>query len=456
MISRHLPRICVSAGSSGSGKTTFTCGLLRALIRRNLVPAAFKCGPDYIDPMFHREVTGVHSAALDLFLCNKETVNRLLYENACGDTPKDIAVLEGAMGFYDGLGGTTAKASTWDIARATGTPVILVEDCRSLSVSLAARIKGLVSFREPGLIRGVALNRISPRRYPGMRSLIEEETGVPVIGFLPAEEDWLIPSRHLGLVTAGEIKNIRETIDRIAGVLEQTVDLGAIEAIARSAPPVSIEDEPEIAPVRTRTIRIGIARDRAFCFYYEDGLRLLKKLGAELVPFSPLEDSFPPGLDGLILGGGYPELYAPGLSENTRLRRDIQAALLAGMPCIAECGGFMYLHEELIGRDGQGYPMVKVISGSCRPMPRLVRFGYGSYTARQDNLLCAAGDTIPGHEFHYWESDNPGTDFTGCKPVTGETWSCINANDRLFAGFPHIHLYGKPAMARRFLERCAG
>ncbi|MDR0562217.1 MAG: cobyrinate a,c-diamide synthase [Spirochaetaceae bacterium] len=447
---KTIPRVCIAAGSSGSGKTTFTCGLLRALIRRNRIPAAFKCGPDYIDPMFHRKVAGSFSANLDLFFFDRKTIRRLLWEHTCG---KDIAVLEGAMGFYDGLGGTTTQASAWDIARATDTPVILVEDSRALSVSLAARIKGLAAFRESSGIRGVALNRLNPNRYAGMRALIEGETGLKVLGFLPNNKDWSIESRHLGLITAGELEGLREKIDRIGTALEETVDLQAIEDIARSAPPLEFaEEETGLSELGTR--RVGVARDKAFCFYYEDSLNLLKQFGAELVPFSPLEDEFPAGLDGLILGGGYPELYGKRLSENAGLRKDIRDAVLSGMPCIAECGGFMYLHQKLIDKEGREYPMAGVFSGSCRPMAHLVRFGYAVYTAQKDTLLCRAGDAIRGHEFHYWESDTPGADFTAVKPVSGETWQCINADENLFAGFPHVHFCAEPAIARRFLERC--
>ncbi|MDR0569287.1 MAG: cobyrinate a,c-diamide synthase [Spirochaetaceae bacterium] len=445
----NIPRVCVAAGSSGSGKTSFTCGLLSALVRRNRVPAAFKCGPDYIDPMFHRFAAGSFSANLDLFLFNEKTLRHLLCENARG---KDIAVLEGAMGFYDGLGGVTAQASAWDIARATDTPVILVEDSSSLSVSLAARIKGLTAFREPNGVRGVVLNRLNPKRYAGMKRLIESETDAKVLGFLPNNADWNIESRHLGLITPDELSGVQEKIARISDALAETADLSAIEAIAESAPPIGFSPEPERIPAEP--VRIGVARDRAFCFYYEDSLNLLKKFGAEFTPFSPLTDTFPSGLAGLILGGGYPELYARELSANTGMLQDIRDAVLSGMPCIAECGGFMYLHRELADKAGNRHSLAGVFPGSCRPANRLVRFGYASYTAGKDTLLCRAGESIPGHEFHYWESDAPGEDFTGVKPISGETWRCINARGNLFAGFPHFHFYSNQNTALRFLEQC--
>ncbi|MDR0525058.1 MAG: cobyrinate a,c-diamide synthase [Spirochaetaceae bacterium] len=445
----NIPRLCVAGSSSGSGKTSFTCGLLQALIRRNRIPAPFKGGPDYIDPMFHREITGLFSANLDLFLFDPSRVCRLLYDHTRG---RDLAVLEGAMGFYDGLGGVTTQASSWDLARVTETPVILVEDSRALSVSLGARIHGLNTFREPSGIRGVILNRLNPKRYAGMRSLIESETGLRVLGFLPDEKEWRIESRHLGLITPLELENVREKIESLGEAMTKTVDLESIENIARSAPALEVFEEEPVKIKKKK--RIGIARDKAFCFYYEDSLNLLKKFGGDLVPFSPLEDPFPTDLDGLILGGGYPELYGKALAENEGLRRDLREAVLSGLPCIAECGGFMYLHQELIDKAGNRHPLAGVLPGSCRPQDHLVRFGYASYTARKDTLLCRKDEVLPGHEFHYWESDNPGEDFTACKPVSGETWPGIHGGTHLFAGFPHFHFYSQPNRARRFLEQC--
>jgi cobyrinic acid a,c-diamide synthase len=456
MVNYPLPRICIAAGSSGSGKTTLTCGILRALIRRRFRPVAFKCGPDYIDPLFHREAVGAASSNLDLFFGDEETVIRLLYENSRAG---DIAILEGVMGFYDGLGGTTTEAGTWHLARATETPVILMENGEGLSVSLAARIKGLAEFRENSHIRGVVLNRIREKAYPGLKALIEKETGLPVLGYLPFLEDCVIKSRHLGLVTAEELGDLREKIDRWACYMEQYLDMDGIIRLARSAPPLGVKDDsglsPEGAEAATAPLRLGIARDRAFCFYYEDSLKLLKKMGAELVFFSPLRDrGLPPGLDGLYLGGGYPELYGAPLADNRGMREDIRQALQSGMPCVAECGGFMYLHRTLEDSGGKRYPMADFFPGSCVKRDHPVRFGYASYTAKSDNLLCPRGGVFRGHEFHYWESDCPGDDFIAVKPVGGETWSAGRASASLYAGFPHLHFYSAPAMARRFLERC--
>jgi cobyrinic acid a,c-diamide synthase len=454
MSNAALPRICVAAGASGSGKTTFVCGFLGALIRRGLKPVSFKCGPDYIDPMFHREVIGAPSSNLDLFFFDEETMKRLIHENARG---RDIAVMEGAMGFYDGQGGGSTTGSAWHIAEATETPVLLIENCAAVSVTAAARIKGMAVFREPSRIKGVVLNNCGKALYDEIKNVIQGETGIQVLGHVPRLKDCVIESRHLGLVTAGEIKNLKEKLEALAGALAESVDLDALIALAGSALSLSAGKELSAGPaIPGGALRIGVARDEAFCFYYPDNLRLLEKLGAELVEFSPLRDSgLPTDLKGLYLGGGYPELHGKTLSENKTMLAGIRNAIRSGMPCIAECGGFMYLHETLTDAGGWVYPMAGLIPGGCRKTAHLVRFGYASYTAARDNLLCPAGDAIRGHEFHYWESDNPGSSFTARKPVSGKSWPCIEATETLCAGFPHFHFYSNPGAARRFLEKAA-
>jgi cobyrinic acid a,c-diamide synthase len=458
MTASLLPRLCVAAGSSGSGKTTFTCGLLGALIRRGLRPASFKCGPDYIDPMFHREVIGAPSTNLDLFFFNEDTLRHLLHENT--KVPgRDIAVLEGVMGFYDGQGGSSTQGSTWHVAEATETPTLLVENCAAVSLTAAARIKGMATFREPTRIKGVVLNNCGKALHDEIKNVIQGETGVRVYGYVPYLKDCVIESRHLGLVTAAEIRDLRKKIDTLATVIEENVDVGGLVALAQSAPPLPAGRGVDESPVSFgggAAPRIGVARDEAFCFYYPDNLRLLEKLGAELVEFSPLRDArLPAGLTGLYLGGGYPELYGKKLSENKTMLADIGDAIRSGMPCIAECGGFMYLHETLSDAEGIVYPLVGVVKGGCRKTPHLVRFGYAEYTALHDSLLCSAGSAIRGHEFHYWESDNPGSSFAAQKPVSKKEWPCIEATETLCLGFPHFHFYSNPGAARRFVEKCA-
>jgi cobyrinic acid a,c-diamide synthase len=426
--------------------------------------------------MFHREVTGTPSSNLDLFLLGEETVRALFEKNTRG---KDIAVIEGVMGLYDGLGASSSEASTWDTARVTGTPVVLVEDCAASALSAAARIYGMTRFRADSMVRAVILNNCGEALFAELKPAIEKETGVKVCGWLPRLKDCRIESRHLGLVTAEEIRDLHEKIAVLAAQFEKSVDIDGLLELANignggrgtgngerdmqvkrstgvsPGSAAGVQSETSAPPEVQVKIPIAVARDKAFCFYYEDALAMLRELGADLLFFSPLAaERLPSGTKGLYLGGGYPELYAQTLSENKTLRSEIREAIGDGLPCIAECGGFMYLHETLVDGAGEARPMCGVLPGRCRKTPRLVRFGYASYTALEDNLLCRAGEVLRGHEFHYWESDNPGGSFTACKAVPGPAWRAIAARGNLFAGFPHFHFCGNPQAAERFLARC--
>ena len=307
-------RILLAAGASGSGKTLITCGLLQALVNRGLKTASFKCGPDYIDPMFHSRVIGAKSRNLDTFFTDSETTKYLFCENA---VDCDISVMEGVMGFYDGVAGTTTKASAYDLASVTDTPVILIVNSRGMSVSLAAYVKGFMEYRKDSHIQGVIFNQMSPMLYPRMKELLEKELNIKVLGYVPKMDDCVIESRHLGLVLPDEIPELKENLHRLAEVLEKTLDIDAILQLAESARELSAK-EPRIDFCLKHPLRIGVADDEAFCFFYEDNFRLLRKMGAELVHFSPIRDKkLPVGLDGLLLYGGYPELNGKELEKNT-------------------------------------------------------------------------------------------------------------------------------------------
>ena len=361
-----IPRILLAAGSSGSGKTLITCGLLQALMERGVKTASFKCGPDYIDPMFHSRVIGTKSRNLDTFFTESEVTRYLLARTA---KDCEIAVMEGVMGFYDGVAGTTTRASAYDLAKVTDTPVILIVNSRGMSVSLAAYVRGFMEYRKDSHIRGVIFNQMSPMLYPRMKKLLEEELGVEVLGYVPKVEDCVIESRHLGLVLPDEIPELKERLHKLAGVLEKTLDIDRILKLAQKAPEISDTKPGAVSDFRLpEPVRIGVAEDEAFCFFYEDNFELLKEMGAELIPFSPLKDgNFPDELDGLLLYGGYPELNGKKLEQNIPMRNRIREELKAGMPCMAECGGFMYLHEELEGMDGRFYRTVGVIPGKSVP-----------------------------------------------------------------------------------------
>lgn len=442
----RLPRVLFCAPASGGGKTTVTCAVLQALVNRGGKPVSFKSGPDYIDPMFHSQVIGATSRNLDLFFLGKTATLQLLAENAKAG---DVAVIEGAMGYYDGIA-MSSDASAWDLARTTRTPAVLVVDARGRARSVAALVKGFCSLEPESQIQGVILNRISAMLYPRLKECIEAETGVKVYGFLPERPDCTVESRHLGLVTAAEIGDLKERLQKLAEQAEQTIDLDGLLELADSAEDLKEDGFAYPVPGKGKP-RIAVARDNAFCFYYADALRLLEECGAELVEFSPLEDKeLPEGCSGLYLGGGYPELYGKQLSENIAMRTAVREAVQDGMPTVAECGGFLYLHETLECDDGQFWPMVGVCPQKAWRTPRLNRFGYVTLTARADSLLLRAGETVPAHEFHYWESGDPGTDFRADKPQSNRGWDCGHATQTLYAGFPHFHFCAKPETAARF------
>ena len=451
MISKRTPRLLIGAAGSGCGKTTFVCGLLQALFDAGRNPVSFKCGPDYIDPMFHTEVLGVPSRNLDLFFTEEETVRYLMAKHA---DKCDMAVVEGVMGYYDGLAGISDRASSFHLAEATETPTVLLVDGRGKSLSLLAEIKGFLDFRKNSGISGIILNRISGMIYPELKQLMEEQLPVTVYGYLPKLEECSLESRHLGLVTAQEIKDLQSIIQRLADQIKKTVDLQGLMDLADRAKPLTFEKIQLPKPL-SEPVSIGVAKDRAFCFYYQDNLELLEELGAKLIPFSPVEDdSLPQGISGLIFGGGYPELYLPRLSGNRSMRNQIRQAVEGGMPCLAECGGFMYLHRQLLDRKGNPYPMVGLIDGESYPTEKLGRFGYVTLTARKDNLLCDKGGQLKGHEFHYWDSTQSGDGFYAKKPLRNRAWNCVVAEDNLFAGYPHIYFYSDPQAARRFVQAC--
>ena len=441
---RRVPRLVLAGTNSGCGKTTVTCAVLQSLVRRGLRVGAAKCGPDYNDPMFHSRVIGAKSSNLDPFFFDRDTIRYLLSHNGEGC---DVTVIEGVMGYYDGLGLTSTRASTYEAARETESPVVLVVNARGAALSVVAAVQGFLDFAPDNNVQGVILNGCSAMSYGALARELESRLGVRACGYLPRLPECALESRHLGLVTADEVADLREKLRQLAEAAEKTLELDALLEIAHNAP--VLDFTPPVLPEKGAPVRIGVARDRAFCFYYEDSLDLLRQLGAELVSFSPLTDErLPNGIQGLYLGGGYPELYAAQLEENHALRRQIRDAVHTGMPCIAECGGFMYLTQAIAGR-----AMVGALPGDCFDTGKLTRFGYITATAREDNLLCRAGEQVPMHEFHHWDTPQPGDAFGAEKP-SGKQWRCAYATDTLYAGFPHFHFYAKPVMAQRFLAAC--
>ncbi len=432
----------LAAPRSGSGKTTMTCALLMALKRRGCAPCAFKSGPDYIDPMFHRAVLGVESRSLDLFFSAPETVRTLYARGAAGH---GAAVCEGAMGFYDGLGGVSDRASAWHLADTLGLPVLLVVEPKGQSLTLAAELKGLVNFRTPSHIAGILLNNCTARMHALLAPMLEEETGLPVLGFLPKLPEAVIGSRHLGLYTAAEVENLQQKLALLADAAEEHIDWPRLLALCEKEPP-ALPVQPETPPAR---VRIAVAQDEAFCFTYAETLEAFRDAGAEVVFFSPLRDTaLPENIGGLYLPGGYPELHARELSENTSLLREIKQKIESGLPTAAECGGFLYLGQSLTDAEGQSWPMAGVLPGEAKDAGRLVRFGYAALSADSDSMLFRAGESFPVHEFHHWDSTANGTALAAKKPVGGAEWRCGFIDEHFYAGFPHLYWAGTPLPQR--------
>lgn len=452
------PRFMLAACASGSGKTMITCGILRALARRGLRASSFKCGPDYIDPMFHSRMLHTSSRNLDTFFTDPE-MTRYLF--ARGAEKTDISVMEGVMGYYDGMGITSTAASSSDLAEVTQTPVLLIVNVRGMSLSAAALVKGFLTYKTPTQIRGVILNQASGMVYKELAAQIEKELHIPVFGYVPKAPELTLESRHLGLVMPDEVDGLNEKLDRLAEKLEETLDIDGILKLAASAPdiggraPEALERVMENAGmIREAHPVIAVARDEAFCFLYEDNLRLLKELGAEIQYFSPIHDKKLPGnAAGLLLYGGYPELNAKALSENTSMRHEIQKALEAGMPCMAECGGFMYLHESMEDMEGNAHPMAGVIKGLAYRTGKLGRFGYIRLEAQEQGVM-GEGKSLKGHEFHYFDSTSCGESFLAKKPNSNRSWTCIHGRANVVMGFPHLYYYSNPAFAAEFLEKC--
>ena len=432
----------LAAPRSGSGKTTMTCALLMALKRRGHAPCAFKSGPDYIDPMFHRAVLGVESRNLDLFFSAPETVRTLYAKGAAGH---GAAVCEGAMGFYDGLGGVSDRASAWHLADTLGLPVLLVVEPKGQSLTLAAELNGLVNFRTPSHIAGILLNNCTARMHALLAPMLEEETGLPVLGFLPKLPEAVIGSRHLGLYTAAEVENLQQKLALLADAVEEHIDWPRLLALCEKEPP-ALPARAETPPAR---VRIAVAQDEAFCFTYAETLEAFRDAGAEVVFFSPLRDTaLPENIGGLYLPGGYPELHARELSENTSLLREIKRKIESGLPTAAECGGFLYLGQSLTDAEGQSWPMAGVLPGEAKDAGRLVRFGYAALSADSDSLLFRAGESFPIHEFHHWDSTANGTALAAKKPVGAAAWRCGFVNEHFYAGFPHLYWAGTPLPQR--------
>lgn len=451
-IAKKGARIMIAAPQSGSGKTLITCALLQALKEKNYHLESFKCGPDYIDPMFHKTVLGISSRNLDPFF-TEDSITRMLL--AKGQDSRDLAVIEGVMGLYDGLGGIREEASSYALAKATNTPIILTVNARGMGRSLLALLSGFLQYDTAHLIKGVILNQTPSSFASVLAKEIEETFHIPVVASFPVRDDVRIESRHLGLVMPYELEDIQSRLKIASQVLCENANIEQILEIAKSAPKLEYDVKRDIKQKLTeKTIRIGVARDEAFCFYYEDNLDLLKSLGAKLIFFSPLhDDTLPKDLDGILFGGGYPELYLKELEENESMRNSVKSAIENKMPSLAECGGFMYLHDTIFDSEKKPYKMAGVIHACCMKKERLVRFGYLTLNSKTDSFL-QKGETIRGHEFHYYDSEDNGECAIAKKPVGTRSWECVHAGSDHWWGFAHLSYYSNPKFAEKFAEAC--
>jgi cobyrinic acid a,c-diamide synthase len=439
-----LPRFLIAAPASGSGKTLITCGILQALVNRGLRVASFKCGPDYIDPMFHSRVIGTRSKNLDAFFVGEDTLRYLFARTA---SENDISVIEGVMGFYDGNSVLSMEASSHDVSRKLGAPVVLLINSKGASISNLATLKGFLGFTENN-IRGVIFNQMSQKVFDMIKPEVEK-LGIKPIGYVPKVSHLILESRHLGLVLPNEIEELKDKLNQLAEVLEGSLDLDMLMELASSAPDLEYK-VPEVRKL-DGPVRIGLAQDDVFCFTYEDNIEILKRMGAEMVEFSPLNDPKVPDVDAIILSGGYPELHAGKLCANRSMTSDIREKIAGGMPCLAECGGFMYLHERLEDADGNMHDACGVIKGEVRNTGKLSRFGYITVGSDDSDSILKDGP-VKGHEFHYWDSDNCGDSWKAVK-TNGKEYSCMHEEGGLVAGYPHLYFYSNPSVPYNFLRK---
>ena len=447
-----LHRVMIAAAKSGSGKTTVTCALLQLLKNMGQKVVSYKCGPDYIDPMFHQKAIDIPSKNLDTFFTGEEETRKLFLMDR-GE--EDFAVLEGVMGLFDGLGGIREEGSSYHLAKVTKTPILLVVDAKGMGRSVIPLIAGFLNYDKEHLIKGVILNRMSKSYYEILKPLIEEELGITVVGYFPEQKQFRIESRHLGLMLPQELIDVKKKLQEASEELQKTVSLEHILKIAGEASEleacglISLESKNSVSECPI----IAVARDEAFCFYYEDNLRLLQEYGAKLKFFSPIHDEgLPEGSCGILLGGGYPELHGAELSSNRKMLSSIKEAMESGIPVVAECGGFMYLHNKIIDKENQSYPMVGAINAECHYTGKLVRFGYIELQEKDANFL-PEGEMIRGHEFHYFDSQQNGENCVATKPLTGRNYPCVISKENCWMGFPHLYYPSNPAFAERFVEK---
>lgn len=452
--------LVIAADRSGVGKTTVTAAILASLQTRPGVVQSFKVGPDYIDPMFHTVVTQRPCRNLDPILTSESYTQRLFQTHT---QQSNYALIEGVMGLFDGAIGQQGRGSTAHIARLLDVPIALVLDCSRLSDSIAALVHGYLSFDPQLQIAGVILNRVGSDRHLQSLKAALQPLSIRILGVLQRQPSIHIPDRHLGLVPIEELEGAEGLLQQLATVGNRCFDWSALlPLLATSASSAPAQVQPQVrtltSPTQSGSIRIAIAKDVAFSFYYADNLDQLRQLGAELVFWSPIHDkTFPANIHGLYLGGGFPEMFAADLSQNTAVRQALQTAIHAGLPTYAECGGLMYLCESLQTLQGQTFPMVGVLPTNVKMAKRLT-LGYRCAIATQNTPLLTAGTTVWGHEFHHSELDHDGDSpiYTFSRETVAhpseisEGWHRYNVH----ASYLHLHWGDQPEIPQRFIQQC--
>lgn len=444
-------RFVLAGTGSSVGKTTFTIGLMKALQQRGYAVQGFKCGPDYIDPTYHTAVTGRVSRNIDSWMFEPQAVRDIV---ARASADANVSIIEGVMGFYDGKSPLSDEGSAADISIITESPVILIVNCASMARSVAAIVKGFQTLSDETNIVGVIANQVgSVGHFEIVKAAVEQECGIPVIGYLKREEGIDIPSRHLGLIPAIERGELDPFFDKLGKLMEETIDLDQLLRLVDA--PILQETTHLFEQQPDENVTIAVARDAAFNFYYEENLELLRAHGATLTFFSPLaNETVPAEADGLYIGGGFPEEFAEQLSDNDISKDSITNAISRGLPTLAECGGFMYLTESIADTTGESYPMLGVIEGHVTMQKKMAALGYREITGTAGNFLIAENEEAKGHEFHY--SKFEGTHECPAYETTGRFGKKQEGFKRgnLVAGYTHFHFVSNPKLVDNWISAC--
>ena len=452
----QIPCLVIAATQSGAGKTTIVTGLLAAWRAKGVAVQSFKVGPDYIDPGYHQLASGRPGMNLDTWLTPKEKLPAAFAREMEG---AELALIEGVMGLYDG--GKQGISSTAEIANQLDAPVVLVIDAKSMGASAAAIAKGFRDYDREVKLAGVILNRVGSDTHETMLKEAMAGINMPVFGALRRQEGLQMPERHLGLIPveerSGEDELAQKAVEAMGKAVGAQVDLNALLSLAKKASPLEVGLDSHAKPAR-KACRIGLAKDEAFSFYYPASLQVLEEMGAELIPFSPLEDEHLPEADGLIIGGGFPEMFAEKLSANVSLRQEIKEQALAGMPLYAECGGYMYLMESLRDFSGREYDMAGIFAGRAAMTDKLQTVGYIEARLIEDTVLGPGGTSLHGHEFHFsveeGETDNV-RPFEFTRLRNGHKYQAGRKLGQVLGSYLHLHFAGCPQAARAFVEACA-